>query len=483
MSAGLLNQLESYFSEVDTDQGPVSPDQVAELIDQVREVVPAPVPVAVRSRSRVWVAAAAFAIVLVLIGGLALIAPFGGDSVAPADQPAPTVPETDEPAPTVPRTDVTFTIVPTDDTTDAVVDLPLDIVWTEITAGDVENPVDDPIGYGLQTNVGIAVYGDSYVVPPKVCRLGACDWFISDDGLEWRTEPVPVDPPDGDTDYFGWVSDETVWFIEEGLEDGRGFNPPLGIGDRVDPPGHLKILHNDGASWVEDRWVPPAGAENGLSILGSHRMGTCLINVSDEGMVFDLGYQPTEGESRIMVGRSSNLQAIPHPADINQTCTAGFVNGTLYALASSTNGQDQSQHFRRWDGDQWIRLPDPEGVGETVPIDTAGGAHPPRFTGAAIEGGRAFVGVADGTLWTTTDFETWTLTDPLLYVWAGGIRTAAYGWTAPSEDSRFFYVSADGIAWTTIEKPTAAFCRLSYANGVFASVEVNGVWIGIPSQT
>jgi hypothetical protein len=35
MNAGLLNQLESYFSEVDADQGPVSSDEVAELIDQV----------------------------------------------------------------------------------------------------------------------------------------------------------------------------------------------------------------------------------------------------------------------------------------------------------------------------------------------------------------------------------------------------------------------------------------------------------------
>lgn len=480
MSAGLLNQLESYFSDVDADQGPVSSDQVAELIDQVREVVPAPVPVAVRSRSRVWVAAAAFAIVLVLIGGLALIARFGEDTVVPADQPAPTVPKTDEPAPIVPQTDVTFTTVPTEDTTDVVVGLPTKIVWTEITAGEVANPVDDPIGWGRQRNVGIAVFGDSYVVPPKVCRRGACDWFISDDGLEWRTEPVPVDPPDGDTDYFGWVSDETVWFIEEGRENSSGFDLSLGIGDRDDPPGHLKILHNDGASWVEDRWVPPAGAENGLSILGSLGFGTCLINVSDEGMAFDLGYQPTEGESLIMVGQGSNLQAIPHPADINQTCTAGFVNGTLYALATTTVGQDQSQHFWRWDGDQWTRLSDPEGVGETVPIDTAGGTRPARFTGAAIEGGRAFVGVADGTLWTTTDFETWTLTDAPLYVWA--IRTAAYGWTAPSHDGRFFYVSADGITWTAIEAPTAAFGSLSYANGVFASVAEDEVWIGIPSQ-
>jgi hypothetical protein len=456
MSTGLLSQLEAYFADVDSEQARVSPDRVAALIDQVREV---PLPVRVERRRPVWAAAAAFVIVLVVVSGLALFAPFGGSGVAPIEQPMTSVPG-----------------------------LTSGIVWTEITDGDAGSPIDSV--YGHPTNIDVARFGDSYVIP-RDCRRGDCDWLISDDGLDWRTEAVPVEPPDGGTEYSAWVADETVWFIEEGLEDGGGINLPLGIADRGDPPGHLRILHNEGTTWVETRWVPPVGAEDGLKILSSRGMGTCLFTVSDEDIVFEMNYEPADGPEQIMVIQDGAFRAIPHPDDGG--CVAGFLNGTLYALAGSTNGW--SSHFWSWNGDTWSRLPDPEGVGPTANIDNIVPLSS-GFQNGAIIGGRVFVGGGGGRIWTTTDFETWTLTDAPQNRGRDGvtiqthlIRATAFGWTAPADFTSntayatmngIAYVTANGVTWNPIDAPTAAFGSLSYAGGVFVYVADSGVWAGVP---
>ena len=72
MSRDLVGQLDAYFSEVDERQGPVTVDQVTDVMERVREL-PAPAPVRVRERPRVWVAAAAAAMVVAAVGVVPLV--------------------------------------------------------------------------------------------------------------------------------------------------------------------------------------------------------------------------------------------------------------------------------------------------------------------------------------------------------------------------------------------------------------------------
>jgi hypothetical protein len=154
MSTGLLSQLDAYFSDVDADQGPASPDEVAAFIEGVGDVPAVRTPV--RTRSRVWVGVAAFALILALVGGVALLAPFGGSGTDPSDEPtATTVAETEI------RTDATVPITPV---------IP---VWTKI---------DGPEG---ATRSGLLITGvDGFVY------IGDGGWFAtSRDGITWeRTE-------------------------------------------------------------------------------------------------------------------------------------------------------------------------------------------------------------------------------------------------------------------------------------------------------
>lgn len=44
MNTGLLDQIHAYFSDVDANQGPVTSEQVADLLERVRELPPNPIP-------------------------------------------------------------------------------------------------------------------------------------------------------------------------------------------------------------------------------------------------------------------------------------------------------------------------------------------------------------------------------------------------------------------------------------------------------
>jgi hypothetical protein len=196
VSTGLLNQLESYFSDIDSEQGPVSPDHVAELIDHVREV---PTPLPVRTRPRVWIAAAAFAVVLVFVGGLVVLAPFGGDNLAPADQPVPVAPTT---APDVTVTTLPDTVAPSEppESIDA-----LELEFTGVSVadrhdgparaiehGDPPITVDSPVGeitwvrYDSQYPSMVApLPGGGHVAwDTNLASEAAVVWY-TEDGREW----------------------------------------------------------------------------------------------------------------------------------------------------------------------------------------------------------------------------------------------------------------------------------------------------------
>ncbi len=84
MSIGLLSQLETYFSDLDADQGPVTVDHVADLINKVRELPVAPLPI--RRSPRVWVVAVAAAVVFLVLGAIPLLFSGPGAEMPPASE-------------------------------------------------------------------------------------------------------------------------------------------------------------------------------------------------------------------------------------------------------------------------------------------------------------------------------------------------------------------------------------------------------------
>jgi hypothetical protein len=71
VNTGLLNEHKAYFVDVKAGQGPVGADQVADLLENVREI-PA-YSLRVHRKPHIWFAVAAAAAVLVVFGGLSLL--------------------------------------------------------------------------------------------------------------------------------------------------------------------------------------------------------------------------------------------------------------------------------------------------------------------------------------------------------------------------------------------------------------------------
>lgn len=101
MSAGLLTQLRSYYSQIDEMQETIRPDEVAELLDKVRELPPSPVAPPSPRRGLLALAVAA-AVVLLLVGGVAWLSRLGADEVVDPTVTTVTTTSTTIPVPVVP---------------------------------------------------------------------------------------------------------------------------------------------------------------------------------------------------------------------------------------------------------------------------------------------------------------------------------------------------------------------------------------------
>lgn len=115
MTTGLKNQLNTYFSDLDAGQGPVTVDDVVNLIDKVREVTVEPV--TTRSTPRVWIAAVAAVAVFVVLGSVSLLLVSTRNSSPPASD-TPLVTTVPDGAPTTTGTaDVSTTVASSPETT------------------------------------------------------------------------------------------------------------------------------------------------------------------------------------------------------------------------------------------------------------------------------------------------------------------------------------------------------------------------------
>jgi hypothetical protein len=84
VSRELLDQLGTYFSDIDARQGPVTAEQVSDVMSRVHEL---PLePVLIRQRPRVWIAVVAAAVVIVAIGIVPLLVGSLPSEVPPATE-------------------------------------------------------------------------------------------------------------------------------------------------------------------------------------------------------------------------------------------------------------------------------------------------------------------------------------------------------------------------------------------------------------
>ena len=226
MSRDLLHQLDAYFAEIDERQGPVTVDQVTDVMDRVREL-PAPAPLMVRQRPKVWVAAAAAVVVAAAVGVVPLI-------VGSQD--------TDTPSGTEPPTSTAATPVPTTAAT-----APDPTQATMPTGGSIEVTVEGIEGRSGGQLAGVLFDGEGTLYPDSRAIGGFAVRVDSDPFTATELVRTPVQRPDERT--------------RGGLTSERPLFPDVTEEVLVVEPGTYTVM-----LWLDDitigfysRWVPAMG--------------------------------------------------------------------------------------------------------------------------------------------------------------------------------------------------------------------------------
>ncbi len=232
MNTGLLDQLNTYFSDLDTDQGPVTADQVANLLENVRELPPTLGPE--RNRPRVWVAIVAAAVTILVVASIPLLFRSGTEDGPPATEPV---------------TSTTADVDQTDTTTAA---LPLvtpapTVEWQAIVFEDGSGPLSTS---PVSTADGQFIVYDSSLESDNTGGVADLDGDLrtilwrSPDGLDWErfhlsefdglatlfvgeafgTYVVRVHDPSDSSTYTATSTDLVTWtqWFDPGSETPRG---------------------------------------------------------------------------------------------------------------------------------------------------------------------------------------------------------------------------------------------------------------------
>jgi hypothetical protein len=169
MSQDLLTQLAEYGTYCDELQGPVSSD------DAIGAPVPILAPVEPERPGRKWmVGLAAAALVLVVLGGVALLAPFGGQSPPATEEPIPT---TVEITPTTEAAITTETVATTSTTIAAALILPSG-EGPKLSFVQAELPTEGQLGDGVWFK------GAMYAL-----AWSTTDLYRTTDGFAWEHVP------------------------------------------------------------------------------------------------------------------------------------------------------------------------------------------------------------------------------------------------------------------------------------------------------
>lgn len=412
----LLEQLDAYYSNLDAEQGRITPEQIAARVGRVTEL---PVNLhATKQRSHIAVAAAAAMVAILAIGSALIALRPVSDEPPIATQPEPAVTTVaPEPAITTPAAESTlsFEIVEdfpgtggvfgfegpdivaggpgfvavgvegdpdvTNGSSDGVA-----AVWTSADGTNWEQvPYDEAVfggevGYGMQ---GVTVGGPGLVAVGK--GKGAAVW-TSVDGSTWERVP----------------HDEAVF--------GRG--------------GHMASVTTGGPGLVA------VGRDGGRGAVWTSIDGSVWTRVPNDDSVFDPGSWlwdvASAGPGLVAVGRSGDSRPaiwtsidglswsrVPH--DESLFAYGGWISGVVVggpgvvAVGTAVEGSQVAAVWTSTDGIDWIRVPhDPatfDGEGwQTEMYDIANSDQ-----------GLVAVGWDPGStrapVWTSTDGVTWTRTE------------------------------------------------------------------------
>lgn len=449
MSTGLKSQIHAYGSLLVDDQAPITEADIAELIDKVRALPVAPVEAP--ARPKVWIAVVVAAVLLLVVGVSSILLSGGRLDAPPATDTTSTTADTTpsttiESAPaTLPGNDAP---VPPGNPDAAAVPLGFKVEWTEtpdLIAHDIShhNP-----------NRGLAWIDGRYVIPNARCTGNSCVWSVSEDGLTWEIESIPIEVPAG-SEYWSWVDNGTVWFLE--AINRRNL-------DLTTLRLHV-VFHNNG-EWVERDYGFPEDidVQESLGISNIERINftTCNYNMSTDGSVFDIEFfrtviAPGDKQGRVVVMESDGSVKIAE-APGGGGCSEGFLNGTVYAMR------------------QGGRIDHLSADGEWVPSNHPD--LPANMSQGYVKGGLAFVTTSSGETWASPDMAAWTLTDLSPAADEGyfsDIMRTDFGWMK----GRF--VTRDGIHWEELRLPTLEENRNpGYAHGLLYIGNETGStqWIG-----
>ncbi len=461
MSTGLLSQLETYFSDLDADQGPVTVDHVADLINKVRELPVAPLPI--RRSPRLWIVAVAAAVVFLVLGAIPLFFSGPGTETPPASELTTVTTVPADVSRTTEATDVSTTVAVTPETTIPVVPVPPSAVgetWQLVGVGE---------GFGEGTWIGgvtdtertgvIAVGRDQAPWP-----IETAVWY-SDDLEEWTRSPwsdtglmQSVAAVDGTIvavgfDYVGdWLEDrQVVWVSDDGPSSW----------ERIDTDGDVFS-----AGWI---WrVAPSGS--GFIAAGRTCVGPITDTEQQEaGLLADCNLQSmtvwssTDGHTwkRMWMDEASDNGAGIYDIEVLDT---GFVIGGAW----NESGRSAASAAVVWlsdDGLEWSRVLvddqpiEPENVQLVVSGVAQGG---PGFVAVGWESdainmerlARVWVS-PDGVSWERVEglpdpdeVRLWSLTvSEDRFVAVGSVRTGG----EPSDVTAVAWWSEDGIVWSSVD--------------------------------
>ncbi len=413
----LLDQLDSYYSDLDAEQGLISPEEIAAMVGRVREL---PVNLhPTEQRSRVAVAAVAAIVAFLGIGGavIALRLVSDGPPVA-TTQPEPAVTTAaPEPPVTTPAPESTFSF-------EIVEDFPG-------TGGSLYGPDIVAGGPGF---VAVGAVGDPSV-PTRSghTRTFAAVW-TSADGTDW--EPVPHDAA-----IFGGEVDHRM----EGVTVGGPGLVAVGGGEgaavwtSVDGFTWERVPHDEAVFGSGD-WMASVtaggpglvavGRDGGRGVVWTSVDGSVWTRVPDDDSVFEAGSWlwdvASAGPGLVAVGRSGDSRPaiwtsvdglswsrVPH--DESLFASGGWISGVVaggpgvVAVGSAVEGSEVAAVWTSANGIDWVRVPhDPatfDGEGpQTEMYDIASSDQGLVAVGWEQGGTRAPV-------WNSTDGVTWTRTD------------------------------------------------------------------------
>lgn len=446
MTTGLTDQLNTYFSDLDAAQGPVTVDHVASIIDKVREITVEPA--TTRSATRVWIAAAAAAAVFIVLGSVSLLLATTRDGSPPASETptATTVPEgapTTAPGPVV--TEPPVETVPT--TSVAPVNPPVGL--PDISTGWSQAPYDvgtvgGDVWGGMSgvTDGGFGLVAVGYTCSDLACGAGSdASVWVSADSLTWQQTP-------GGENQFG---DGVFGFTDVAASQSGVIAVTECSGD-----GNLAALCDPGM------WYSPDGIIWDAVEISAEVFRGCSSSGSPRNCVTYWNTVVASGSGFVAAGRDLRGPGI----------------------WASANGQE------------WTRVADPdmfpEGRFEIWDLAVAG----PRIIAIGqldadiFDDSGEWVSYTTGThVWTSLDGINWEpVSDPDGVITSGMIhnpivwqsRLVAPGWVClEGEACPAVWTSPDGLTWSHTPLPDAAGVNI---NGAIANEEV-GLMIWGESNT